>query len=443
MGNKSERLKLDVFKTLLIGFGFFGTSVMWKLYNDYVPIFLQAGNPIFDANLTTITNGFGLGTALTGFIMTLDNIVALFLLPLVGILSDRIWLPKLGGRRKPFIVTFAPISIAAFILIPYIVKGIPPEYSGNAEMLGASLTFFIIAVGVFITTMAAFRTPIISLMPDLTPSPLRSQANGIINLMGGLGGVVITLVGAMLYRMDIAFPFIASGALMAMAVLMLVFYVQEPRHLAGVEEREEEQALGAFRKFRQISMSPEARTSLRWLLLSIFLWFFGYNAIETFFTSYGVNVLGVTEDRASMLSSISYITFIAFAVPSGYIAARIGRKRTITLGLIIFAVLLMVGYLVPNITVISIVLGVGGVAWSLVNINSLPMVIDTADSDANIGAFTGFYYIASQMAAIAGPIANGVLIEQFENYGLVLLMPVIFFIFAVITMQFVTRGEAR
>ncbi len=441
MENQSERPKFDIFKTLLIGFGFFGTSVMWKLYNDYVPIFLQAGNAAFDVNLATKTNGFGLGTGWTGFVMTLDNMVALFLLPLVGILSDRIWAPKLGGRRKPFIVTLAPISIAAFILIPYIIKGVPPELSGQTELLRGSLIFFILAVGVFITAMAAFRTPIISLMPDLTPSPLRSQANGIINLMGGVGGVTITLLGAILYRMNIAFPFIASGALMAIAVLMLVFYVQEPRHLVAAEEREEEQALGAFRGLRRIS--PEARKSLLWLMLSIFLWFFGYNAIETFFTSYGVNVLGVSEDRASMLTSISYIAFIAFAVPSGYISARIGRKRTITLGLAVFAALLMVGYLVPNITVISIVLGVGGLAWSLVNINSLPMVIDTSDSDANIGTFTGFYYIASQLAAIAGPIANGVLIEQFENYGLVLLMPVIFFILAAITMQFVTRGEAR
>ncbi len=437
---EKPRLKLDFQKTFLIGFGFFGTSVMWKLYNDYVPIFLQAGNPLFES--TTKTAGFGLGPGLTGFIMTLDNIVALFLLPLIGLWSDRIWAPKLGGRRKPFIVTLAPISIIAFILIPFVVRMIPPELSGMTEQLRQPLALFIAIVGIFITTMAGFRTPVISLMPDLTPSPLRSQANGIINLMGGVGGIIITFVGAMLYNLNIALPFMVSGFLMVLAVLMLIFFVKEPRHLGEPgETREEEEALDALKGVRRIS--PAARQSLVLLMLSIFFWFVGYNAIETFFTSYGVNVLRIAENQASLLSSVSYVTFIAFAIPSGYIAAKIGRKRTITTGLVVFAALLLVGFFVPNIIVIGGALALGGIAWSLVNINSLPMVIDTSDSDANIGTFTGLYYLASQLAAIAGPTLNGFLIERFQNYNLVLLVPVIFFILAATSMQGVTRGEAK
>ena len=437
---EKPRLKLDFQKTFLIGFGFFGTSVMWKLYNDYVPIFLQAGNPLFES--TTKTSGFGLGPGLTGFIMTLDNIVALFLLPLIGLWSDRIWAPKLGGRRKPFIVTLAPISIIAFILIPFIVRLIPTELSGMTEQLRQPLALFIAIVGLFITTMAGFRTPVISLMPDLTPSPLRSQANGIINLMGGVGGIIITFVGAMLYNLNIALPFMVSGVLMALAVVMLIFFVKEPRHLGEPgETREEEEALDALKGVRRIS--PAARQSLILLMLSIFFWFVGYNAIETFFTSYGVNVLRIAENQASLLSSVSYVTFIAFAIPSGYIAAKIGRKRTITTGLVVFAALLLVGFFVPNIIVIGGALALGGIAWSLVNINSLPMVIDTSDSDANIGTFTGLYYLASQLAAIAGPTLNGFLIERFQNYNLVLLVPVIFFVLAATSMQGVTRGEAK
>lgn len=440
MEKQATRPKLDFKKTLLIGFGFFGTSVMWKLYNDYVPIFLQAGNPLFETS--TKAPGFGLGPGLTGFIMTLDNMVAFLLLPLIGLWSDRIWAPKLGGRRKPFIIALAPISILAFILIPVIVRLIPPELSGMTDQLRQPLAFFIIIVGLFITTMAGFRTPVISLMPDLTPSPLRSQANGIINLMGGLGGVIITLVGAFLYNVSIALPFIVSGILMTVAVLMLIFFVKEPRHLGEEgEAREEEEALGALRGIRRIS--PAATKSLLLLMLSIFFWFVGYNAIETFFTSYGVNVLGIAENQASLLSSVSYITFILFAIPSGYIAAKVGRKRTITIGLLVFAVLLLIGFFVPNIIVIGSALALGGIAWSLVNINSLPMVIDTSDSDANIGTFTGLYYLASQAAAIAGPILNGFLIERYQNYGLVLLMPVIFFFLAAGSMQGVTRGEAK
>ena len=151
-------------------------------------------------------------------------------------------------------------------------------------------------------------------------------------------------------------------------------------------------------------------------MLSIFLWFVGYNAIETFFTSYGVNVLGIKENQASLLSSISYITFIAFAVPSGFIAVRMGRRRTITFGLVIFAVLLLIGYFVPSIYVIGGALALGGCAWALVNINSLPMVVDTSDSDADVGTYTGFYYLASQLAAIAGPVLNGFVIERSGNY---------------------------
>jgi len=229
---------------------------------------------------------------------------------------------------------------------------------------------------------------------------------------------------------------------MVLAVLMLIFFVKEPRYLGEPgETREEEEALDALKGVRRIS--PAARQSLILLMLSIFFWFVGYNAIETFFTSYGVNVLRIAENQASLLSSVSYVTFIAFAIPSGYIAAKIGRKRTITTGLVVFAALLLVGFFVPNIIVIGGALALGGIAWSLVNINSLPMVIDTSDSDANIGTFTGLYYLASQLAAIAGPTLNGFLIERFQNYNLVLLVPVIFFILAATSMQGVTRGEAK
>ncbi len=438
MHAQGSRSKLDYGKTLIIGFGFFGISVMWKLYNDYVPIFLQAGNPAFETG--TRAAGFGFGAALTGFIMTLDNIAGLFLLPLIGVWSDRVWTRL--GRRKPFIVALAPISIAAFVMIPFVVRGIPETLSGEAAQLGSTLALFMIAVGIFLLAMAGFRTPVISLMPDMTPSNLRSQANGIINLMGGLGGVIITLVGAFLYGIDIALPFIIAGVLMALAVVVLVILVREPRQLPyAPEAREEHGRLNVRASF--LAVPEKARRSLLFLMLAIFLWFVGYNAIETFFTSYGVNVLGIQENEASLLSSVSYITFILFAVPSGFIAARIGRRTTITAGLLIFAVLLLVGYLVPNIFVIGGALAFGGLAWALVNINSLPMVVDSAVSDVTIGTYIGFYYLASQLAAITGPVLNGIVIERTGNFGLVLLVPVIFFVLAALAMRGVTRGEAR
>ncbi|MBN2002587.1 MAG: MFS transporter [Anaerolineae bacterium] len=430
--------KLDYGKTLLIGFGFFGISVMWKLYNDYVPIFLQAGNPSFLASTTS--GGFGLGATLAGFIMTLDNLAGLFLLPFIGMWSDRVW--TRFGRRKPFIIGLAPISIAAFIVIPFVIQAIPPELSGQTAALGRYLIWFMIAIGIFLLAMAGFRTPVISLMPDLTPSPLRSQANGIINLMGGVGAVIITLVGAKLYNLNTSLPFAVASVLMVVAVVMLFFFVQEPRELAYTpEERETEERKRALQGWRSVPI--EARRSLILLMLSIFLWFVGYNAIETFFTSYGVSILHIKENEASLLSSISYITFILFSVPSGFIAARIGRRKAITIGLVVFACLLLIGYFFPNLYVIGAALAIGGCAWALVNISSLPMVVDTAPNDTHIGTYTGFYYMASQLAAIAGPVLNGFAIESTGNYGLVLLMPVIFFALAAVTMRGVSRGESR
>ncbi len=436
MDNVQAPPKLDYKKTLLIGFGFFGISIMWKLYNDYIPIFLQAGNP--DFKITTAINGFGLDTFTATIIMALDNFAGLFLLPLIGYWSDRVW--TRFGRRRPFILALAPISIIAFAILPFIMQANPTDPAR------APLWLFIAVIALFILTMAGYRTPIISLMPDLTPSPLRSQANGIINLMGGVGAVIITLIGGRLYGINITFPFILASVLVGISVVILMFFVQEPRYLTEPgETREEEDRLNTLLNLRKSVqlIPPQTRTSLGFLLLSIFLWFVGYNAVETLFTSYGVNILQIKENEASMLSSVSFITFIAFSIPSGYIAARIGRRKSITIGLLVFAALLLAGFLFSNYYVIAAALAVGGCAWAMVNVNSLPMVIDSAENNATLGAYTGFYYIASQAAAIAGPILNGWMIKLTGNFNLVLLMPVIFFALAAGTMQLVTHGEAR
>ena len=377
--------KLDYKKTFLIGFGFFGISVMWTLYNAYVPIYLQAGSPTFDAPGEV---GFGLGAGLTGVIMTLDNIAAFFLLPLIGVWSDRIW--TRFGRRLPFILALAPIAIVAFILIPVAVQMIPPELCGQVDQLGAPLALFMIAVGVFLVAMAGFRTPVVALMPDLTPSPQRSQANGVINLMGGVGTLVATLGSGFLYGMGRIVPFIFGGVLMAAAVLMLLFFVKEPREFEAAAH--EEEGLGALRGIKRVS--PEARRSLAFLMGAIFCWFVGYNAVETFLSSYGVSELGMSTGTAPLLMGVAALAFLAFAIPAGHISARFGRRRTIISGLAIFGVLLMVNFFLRNPTLIWLIMAIGGMGWALVNINSLPMVVDISASNADLGIYTGLYYIA-------------------------------------------------
>ncbi|MBN1246627.1 MAG: MFS transporter [Anaerolineae bacterium] len=427
--------KLNYSRTLLIGFGFFGISVLWTLYNAYVPIFLQAGNPRFDAPGEV---GFGFEAGLTGVIMTLDNIAAFFLLPAIGVWSDRVWTRV--GRRMPFILVLAPISIIAFVLIPFAVNAIPADLSGQAGMLRSQLVLFMVAIGVFLTAMAAFRTPVIALMPDLTPSPLRSQANGIINLMGGVGTLLATLAGGLLYGMGRVVPFVFGGLLMAFAITMLFLLVKEKRE--GVSESaSDEEGLGALRALTAVS--PEARRSLAFLMGAIFCWFVGYNAVETFLTSYGVSELGMSPGTAALLMGVASLSFLVFAVPSGYIAARFGRRRTIITGLTVFGLLLAVNFFLQNPALIWPIMGIGGLGWALVNINSLPMVVDTAASDADLGTYTGFYYLASQLAAVAGPTINGFIVQWGGgDYNLIFLVTPAFFLLAILCMLGVTRGEA-
>jgi maltose/moltooligosaccharide transporter len=168
---------------------------MWVLYNTYVPIFLQAGNPAIDQQLAVKTLGFGSSATLTGIIMTLDNIAAFFIQPIMGAVSDRTYTRI--GRRMPYILACAPIAAIAFCLIPMVPLAIPEALNGQLSQLGGLFALFVVAIGIMLLAMAVFRTPVVALMPDLTPSALRSKANGVINLMGGLGGVLAFLGGGL------------------------------------------------------------------------------------------------------------------------------------------------------------------------------------------------------------------------------------------------------
>jgi MFS family permease len=432
-------MKLDYRKTFLLGFGFLGVSFMWLVYNSYVPVFLQAGNPAFDQTQGATTVGFGLSAAMAGFIMTLDNIAAFFIQPVVGLLSDKT--RTRIGRRMPYILACVPVAVLAFALIPVAVNQIPPELSGQADQLGEQLAFFMLAIGAFLLFMAAFRTPVIALMPDITPSPLRSKANGVINLMGGVGALLATFGGAALYGLNKVAPFWAGSILMVVAALVVLIAIKEPAEYepdAGDEER-------WWDTLRELGAIPaEERKSLILLLLAIFCWFVGYNAIETFFTSYGTFRLGVAESTASLLLGFFSLTFILFSIPGGMLAERWGRRRTILTGLVALTALLLLASLLPNVYAIAAILFLGGVAWALVNINSLPMVVDIAGDDRLLGTYTGLYYISGTLAAIAGPILNGWIIDATgANYNTIFYVAPAFMLLAIGCMWFVTRGEAR
>lgn len=436
-------MKLDWKKTFLIGFGFFGISVMWQLYDSFVPIFLQSGHP--DFRTTREVLGFGLNATTTGAIMGIDNLVAIFILPLIGIWSDRV--RTRIGRRYPFIVTAAPVAALAFVLIPVAAGMINPQNPGSVSANIPAFTLFLIGAGLMLLGMAVLRTPVISLMPDLTPSPLRSKANGVINLTGGLGVIISSFVIARFFDVNPLIPFVVGSVVLVFAMVMLFLTVKEPDpdQLLQPEDHEQSDEEAALSGLKGVKVIPkEYRRSLIFLLLAIFAWFVGYNGVSTFFTSYAVNVLEVSEGFAPTLFGIAGLTFLLFAIPAGFIGERLGRRRTITIGLATFAVLLVAGYFSTSPVVIGVVLGLGGMAWALVNINSLPMVVDTTDDPRLLGTYTGLYYFASQTSSTAAPALTGALIDATGgNFRIIFLSAPVFFVLSIIFMSFVTRGEAH
>lgn len=411
-------MKLNYGKTFLLGFGFFGVSVIWGVYNAFVPLFLA--------------NKFGLSPALIGFFMTLDNIAALLIQPPVGAWSDRLRTPI--GRRMPFILVGAPVAALAFGLIP----------------LASALPLFVACTSTLLLSMAFWRTPVIALMPDITPSPLRSQANGVINFMGGVGAIVSFLLGASLYEMNPAFPFWLGSALVVLSSLLVFIFIREPKDYQVSDEKP-----SLWASLREV-IRDEDKSALR-ILLAIFFWFLGYNAIEAFFTLYAQNHLGMAEaDGARLLGQLSFI-FVLMALPAGYIGGRIGRRVTIMTGLALITAVILTIFFLPAATltipltrlpvlglvpVIGLLMMIAGAAWALININSLPMVVDLTDA-VHLGTFTGLYYLFSTLAAIAGPNVNGWIIElSGRNYNATMMIAPLFMLAALALMAGVRRGEA-
>lgn len=404
-------------RTLVLGFGFLGISILWGIYNSSVPIFLQNGRPDFESE-SSIT-GYGLSTSFAGFIMTLDNLAALLILPYIGALSDRTRTRL--GRRKPYILIGAPIAAVAFAAIPLLD--------------GQPLPAFMAAIFVTLLAMDLFRTPVISLMPDVTPSAYRSQANGVINLMGGVGAVLAFLVGGALFGVGPWAPFAFGALLLLIACGLVLALVREPEHPG-----EAEQEAGVLESLRAALSGADRST--RALLLAIFCWFLGYSALEVFWTSFAVDVLRTSLGAATQMLTYFSLSIVVFAVPSGLIGARFGRKRTIMIGLVGFAFMMAWGYVIRNPGVAPVMLVAAGITWSLILVNSLPMIVDMAPAD-RLGTYTGMYYLSSQLSAIIGPVLVGWIIQSGgNNYRLGFVYAPITLLVALCCMLLVQRGEA-
>ena len=412
-------MKFNYGKIFLLGFGFFGVSVIWSVYNAFVPLFLA--------------NKFQLAPWLIGLFMTFDNIAALFIQPPVGAWSDRLRTPI--GRRMPFILIGAPVGALAFGLIP----------------IASVLPLFVACTSTLLLSMAFWRTPVVALMPDITPSQFRSQANGIINLMGGIGTIIASLVGSTLYEINIAFPFWMGSGLVVLAAVLVFIFIKEPKQFGEVEKQPD-----MFQSLKEVVQDAD-KSGLR-ILLAIFFWFLAYTGIEAFLTLYATKQLGIPEGDAGRLMGHMGILFVIFAPVAGFIGSRIGRRITISIGIVLMAGLILCIALfsaslltttltklplLGTIRVLNLFLMGAGIAWSFININSLPMVVDLTIL-ARVGTFTGLYYLFSTFSAIVGPNLDGWIVQlSGNNYNTMMFVAPVFLLAALFLMLGVRRGEAK
>lgn len=426
-----EKPRLNYGKTFLLGFGFFGVMVIWAVYNSFVPLFLA--------------NKFNVQPAMIGFFMTIDNIAALFIQPAIGSVSDR--LRSKIGRRLPFMLIGAPIAGIALALAP--VVAIPMlNIADNAK-----LPLFVTCTVTFVLAMAIWRTPVVALMPDITPSRFRSQANGVINFMGGIGSIIAFLIGAKLYKINEAFPFWLGSVLVILAVILVFIFIREPK---VYDENPNAERPNLWKSLAEL-FKEKQHDALR-IFFAILFWFIAMNAIETFFSLYANKFLGMSEADSVQIMTLNSLMFVVGALPAGYIGGKIGRKRTISIGLILMSLIMLSVFLFTkemllvhlftlpmfgSVPVVGLLLMLAGLSWSLVNINSLPMVVDLTNA-VKIGTYTGLYYLFSTLAAIAGPNINGWIVQLTgNNYSSIFIIGPIFMIAALISILGMKGGEAR
>lgn len=411
-------------KTFIVGFGFLGISIIWPIFNQYIPIFLQAGNPEFERQLLEAGReipdiiGFGLAPSLALFIMTWDNIINVFVQPWVGAKSDHTW--NRFGRRKPWILLGMPIAVVGFIMIPFAQSAL------------------MIAAFILITNfgMALFRSPTVSWLGDLYEPDDRSKANGIINLMGGVGALLAFFAGGWLYeQFGRSAPFIAGAVVMVVALLVAVWRVREPRQI----EVEPDKGANVLTNLKVMFTNPDK--SGVWVLMSILFWFMGFNALEAGLSSFAVFTLGISPGTASIMAGSISVTFILFAIPAGMLGTKYSRRLVILVGLVGLVLLMLLGFFIIQGTVTFVlILVLAGAFWACVNVNSLPLVYDYGD-ERRIGAYTGLYYFASQSAAVLGPTLGGITVDVMgDQYRWLWLFSTVFMALAFGTM---TRVKAQ
>ncbi len=422
-------MKLNYRRTFLIGLAFLSICAFWQMYDNIIPLILQ--------------NTFGIGETITGAIMAADNVLALFLLPVFGAISDRV--DTKFGKRMPFIAGGTVLAVIFLMILP-------------AADRSENLILFVVTLFALLVSMGLYRSPAVALMPDLTPNKLRSKGNAVINLMGAVGGVYTLIMIKLLVgkgeRPDYTPLFVSVAALMVIAVGILVITIQEKKvktkvdaEVKAYEEKagvvvETEDTVEKEEEEPKAAMLKEVKRSMIFLLASIFLWFTAYNAVSTAFSRYTKVVWKLEAGGFADCLMVATVAAILSYIPIGNISSKIGRKKTIMGGVVLMSVCyfaaIFAGAYHPLINVAFAVIGVG---WAAINVNSYPMIVEMSKG-CDIGKFTGTYYTFSMTAQIFTPVLSGFLLEN-VSYRTLFPYAFIFSVLAFCTMTQVQHGDAR
>ncbi|NLY44773.1 MAG: SLC45 family MFS transporter [Tissierella sp.] len=412
-------MKLNYKRTFFIGMAFMSITSFWQLYDNIIPLILQ--------------NNFGLGETLTGGIMAVDNILALFLLPIFGSLSDRI--DTRLGKRTPFILGGTALAVILMMIIPYSAKT-------------TNFPLFFISLGLVLISMGTYRSPAVALMPDLTPKVHRSSANAVINLMGAVGGITTLLFIRFLVPKgelpDYTNVFLTVAVFMVVAVIILISTIKEKKLLNEIADSPDYKNDQKVEKQQESTgdMPKDVKRSLYFILASIFLWFTAYNAITTAFSRYATRVWGMEGGSFAGALMVATGAAIVSYIPIGFISSKLGRKKTIIIGIITMSTSYFFGYFFLEPTpMINVVFAFTGFGWAAINVNSYPMVVEMSKS-GDIGKYTGLYYSFSMAAQVFTPIFSGFLLENI-SYRTLFPYAVVFSLLSLCTMLFVRHGDSR
>ena len=430
-------MKLNVKRTILVGFAFLSICSFWELYDALVPLILK--------------NTFHMPESISGYIMAADNVLAIFLLPFFGGLSDKC--KSKFGRRRPFIFVGTIAAVLLMLLLP-VFDNLYFEYKSIVFFV-----LFVITLGMLLVAMGVYRSPAVALMPDVTLKPLRSKGNAVINLMGTVGGIIYLIAAAVFFPKSktegldhvnyfIAFAIVGGVMLVSLAVLM--FFVNEPKLVkereAYEKEHPEDEVTVTDETGTKQKMPKGVKISLIFLLASVSLWFIGYNAVKTWFSTYALEMWGMPAGDSSKCLLIATVAAVISYIPVGMLASKIGRKLTILIGVGLLTASFAAAFIFTCFAnsfspLLFVIFALVGIAWASINVNSFPMVVEMC-SGAVVGKFTGYYYTFSMLAQIITPILSGNLLT-YVGYNTLFIYSAIFVALAFVTMLFVKHGDNK